>query len=86
MLRPLTRVLVLSGVVTLTTALGSVDGTAGDLLAAESGTAPAKLAVEANSDFAFQLYKQLAIDDPESVAPDAALRCIGRDESAPRKK
>jgi serpin B len=91
MLRPLTRVLVLSGVVTLTTALGSVDGTAGDLLAAEPDKAPTKLAVQANSDFAFQLYKQLAQENqgknlffsPYSVSGALAMTAEGaRGETA----
>ncbi len=33
-----------------------------------------------------QLYEQLAIDDPNSIAPAAALRRIQRDESEPRNK
>jgi serine protease inhibitor len=57
---PVTRVLVLSGVVTLTTALGSVTGQANHLLQAEKGKPPVNLAVTANGDFAFDLYGQLA--------------------------
>ena len=60
MLKPSTRVLVLSGVVTLTTAVGCVAGRPGDLSAAEADQPSTKLAVQANSDFAFDLYKQLA--------------------------
>jgi serpin B len=57
---PLMRVLVLSGVVALTTPTGSVQGQSGDLLAAEPGKPPVELTVQANSHFAFDLYRQLA--------------------------
>ncbi|MDP7019921.1 MAG: serpin family protein, partial [Pirellulaceae bacterium] len=60
MLKSLTRVLVLSGVVSLTTSMGSLDGTSGELLSAELDKAPTKVAVKSNSDFALDLYKQLA--------------------------
>jgi len=63
MLKSMTRVLVLSGVVTLTTAMGSIEGTAGDLLAAEPGKAPTKLTVQANSGFAVDLYQQLSKEE-----------------------
>ena len=56
----LTRVLVLSGVVTLASSLGSVSGGANELLAAEPGQAPVKVAVQANSDFALDLYARFA--------------------------
>jgi len=56
----MTRVLVLSGVVTLATSAGLVAGEANELLVAEADKAPSKLAVQANSDFAFDLYAQLA--------------------------
>jgi len=56
----LTRVLVLAGVVTLSNPLGTVSGGPNDLLAAEAGSAPTKHAVQANSDFAFDLYAQFA--------------------------
>jgi serine protease inhibitor len=60
----LTRVLVLAGVVTLATAQGSVTGQANHLLAAETGKAPVNYAVTANSDFAVDLYRQLAKENP----------------------
>ena len=91
MFAPLTRVLVLSGVVTLSTAIGSLDGTAGDLLAAEADKAPTKLVVQANSDFAFDLYKQLAKENsgknlffsPYSVSGALAMTAEGaREETA----
>jgi serine protease inhibitor len=59
-LKPITRVLVLSGIVTLATAAGRVDGSEGDLLIAESDQSPVKVTVKANSDFAFDLYHRLA--------------------------
>jgi serine protease inhibitor len=60
MLKPITRVLVLSGIVTLATSAGSVDGSEGDLLTAQSDQLPVKVTVQANSDFAFDLYGRLA--------------------------
>ena len=61
MLKSLTRVLVLSGVVTLTTAMGSIEGTPGrSCWLPSQARHPTKLAVQANSDFAFDLYQQLA--------------------------
>jgi serine protease inhibitor len=59
-MKRLTRVLVLAGAVTLTTALGSVTGPADHLLAAETGKAPVDVAVAANSGFAFDLYARLS--------------------------
>ena len=56
----LTRVLVLTGVVTLSNAMGTITGGANDLLAAEAGAQPTALAVKANSDFAFDSYRQLS--------------------------
>ena len=53
-----TRVLVLSGIVTLTSAR-SIDGAEGDLLSASSGQQSVKVTVKANNDFAFDLYRQL---------------------------
>ena len=64
MLKSTSRVLILSGVVTLTTAMGSIEGTPGDLLAAEADNAPTKLVARANSDFAFELYRQLSSESP----------------------
>jgi serpin B len=59
-MKQMTRVLVLAGMVTLANPLGTVTGGPNDLLAAEAGAAPVKHAVQANSDFAFDMYKQLA--------------------------
>ena len=91
MFKPITRVLVLAGVVTLTNALGSVQGTAGELLAAEPGKAPTNLAVQANSDFAFDLYAQFAKENagknmffsPYSISSALAMTAEGaRGETA----
>lgn len=60
----LTRVLVLTGVVTLVNAQGSVTGQANHLLAAETGKAPVNHAITANSDFAVDLYRELAKENP----------------------
>lgn len=59
-MKRLTRVLVLAGAVTLTNPLGSVTGNANDLLAADAKQAPAKVAAQANTDFAIDMYKQLS--------------------------
>jgi len=91
MFKPLTRVLVLTGVVTLANAMGSVQGTGGDLLAAEDGMAPTKQVVQANSTFAFDLYRQLAKENqgknlffsPYSVSGALAMTAEGaRGETA----
>ena len=60
----LTRVLVITGVVTLVNAQGGVTGQANHLLAAEVGKAPVNHAIQANSDFALDLYRQLAKENP----------------------
>lgn len=59
-MKRLTRILVLTGVVTLTNPLGSVTGNAHDLLAAEAEQAPTKITLKASNDFAFDLFKQLS--------------------------
>lgn len=59
-MKSLTKILILTGAVTLTNAFGSIDGSSDTLLAAEKDKAPVAHAVKANSDFAFDLYKQLA--------------------------
>jgi serine protease inhibitor len=59
-----TRVLVLVGVVTLLNSAGSVTGSANHLLAAEPEQAPVNHALVANSDFALDLYRQLAKENP----------------------
>jgi serpin B len=85
MLKSLTRVLILSGVVTLTTALGSVEGAEGDVLSVEPGKVPTKLAVQANSDFAWDLYQRLAQENkgknlffsPYSISSALAMTAEG---------
>ena len=53
------RVLVLSGIVTLSNQFGAVAGEAKDLMVATADTAPVKETVKANSQFAVDLYKQV---------------------------
>jgi serine protease inhibitor len=62
---PLTRILVLSGAVTLANVLGSVSGGPQSLLAAEPGKPPAQIAVTANSEFGLDLYRQIARQSPD---------------------
>lgn len=57
------RVLVLSGIVTLANALGSVTGEANDLLAAETDAKPVKTTIKANTHFAIDLYRALALEN-----------------------
>jgi serine protease inhibitor len=59
-MKRLTRILILSGVVTLTNPLGSITGQSNELLAAEIDMAPTKLIAQANTDFAIDLYAQLS--------------------------
>ena len=89
--KPFVRVLVLAGVVTLTNSLGQVQGEDGVLLKAEEGEMPVKIAVDANSAFAWDLYQVLAgtSDDtnvfysPFSVSSALALAAEGaRGETA----
>ena len=63
-MKQLTRVLVLSGVVSLANAYGEATGTANNLLVAEAGKPPVNHAVTANSSFAVDLYGQLAKENP----------------------
>jgi serine protease inhibitor len=90
-MKQLTRIFVITGMVNLITPLGSVTGGAGDLLAAEAGQAPVKHAVQANSDFAFDLFKQFAGENagknlffsPYSVSSALAMTAEGaRGETA----
>ena len=60
-----TRVLVLTGMVTLINQHGSITGEANTLLATEPGRAPAKLVVEANTEFGLDLYRQLVKQQEE---------------------
>ena len=57
---PLTRVLVLAGVVALANAQGSAGGGIDPRRAADAGKAPVNVAIAANHDFAIDLYRQLA--------------------------
>ncbi len=87
----LTRVLVLTGVVTLTNAHGETTGKADNLLVAEAGKAPVNHAIAANSDFAVGLYGALAKENvgknlffsPYSVSSALAMTAEGaRGETA----
>ena len=60
MSRSLTRVLILSSLVTLTSAAGTVEGIGGEPAAVEDGSVLTKQVVAANSEFAVSLYRQLA--------------------------
>ncbi|MBT7065358.1 MAG: serpin family protein [Verrucomicrobia bacterium] len=86
-----TRVLVLSGIVTLTNQFGAVAGEANDLLVANPDSTPVKETVTANSQFAVDLYKQLAKENegknlffsPYSVSSALAMTAEGaRKETA----
>ena len=60
----LTRVLVLAGAVSLFNALGRIDGGPGELLAAENDQTPVAVVVKANSEFAADLYRRVAKENP----------------------
>jgi len=81
----MTRILVVAGLVTLANPLGTVTGGANDLLAAEVDAAPLKHAVQANSDFAFDMYQQLSKENagknlffsPYSISSALAMTAEG---------
>ncbi len=81
----MTRILVVAGLVTLANPLGTVTGGANGLLAAEADAAPAKHAVQANSDFAFDMYQQLSKENagknlffsPYSISSALAMTAEG---------
>ena len=86
-----TRVLVLSGIVTLTNQFGAVAGEANDLLVADPDSAPVKETVKANSQFAVDLYKQVSRENegkniffsPYSISSALAMAAEGaRGETA----
>ena len=58
--REVTRLLVMSGEVSLTNPSGSVSGSKNDLLIAQTNLSPVRKEVQCNGDFAFNLYHQLA--------------------------
>ena len=87
----MTRIFVLSGMITLSTAFGNVEGMQGDMITANQDQPPSKLAVKSNSDFAFQLYQQLAKENknknlffsPYSISNALAMTAEGaRQETA----
>ena len=81
----MTRILVIAGMVTLANPLGTVTGGANDLLAAEADAAPVKHVVQANSDFAFDMYQQLSKENagknlffsPYSISSALAMTAEG---------
>ena len=90
-MKQLTRIFIITGLVNLITPLGDVTGGAGELLAAEINKAPVKHAVQANSDFAFDMFKQLSAENagenlffsPYSVSSALAMTAEGaRGETA----
>ena len=87
----ITRVLVITGLVTLANSLGTISGGPNDLLAVEKDTAPVKHVVQSNSDFAFDMYKQLSGENkgknmffsPYSISSALAMTAEGaRGETA----
>ncbi|MBT3201597.1 MAG: serpin family protein [Phycisphaerales bacterium] len=84
-MKQLTRIFVIAGMVNLMTPLGDITGSAGELLAAEMNKAPVKHAVQANSDFAFDMFKQLSSENagenlffsPYSVSSALAMTAEG---------
>ncbi|MDP6634642.1 MAG: serpin family protein [Phycisphaerae bacterium] len=84
-MKQLARILVIVGMVCLITPLGDVTGGAGELLAVETEQGGVKHAVQANSDFAFDLFKQLAAENegknlffsPYSVSSALAMTAEG---------
>ena len=60
MFKPFTRVLILAGAVTFSNSLGMIEGSAGNLLYAEENVPPKNMAVQANNEFAFSLFRKLS--------------------------
>src|SRR5436189_4894443 len=65
MLNHLTRVLVFAGLATLANEHGLSTGGAGHLLAAERDKPPVDQTIQANSEFALDLYGRMARDNPD---------------------
>jgi serpin B len=61
--RAMTRMLVLAGMVTMTTSAGSVQAAENEAAVVGATGAPEKIAVEANSKFASDLYERLAAEN-----------------------
>jgi len=64
--KQMTRMLVLAGMVSLTTQQGTVDAGPNEAAIALPGSEPMKISVQANTDFAFDLYARLVAENPES--------------------
>ncbi len=81
--KPFVRVLVLAGMVTLSNSLGTVSAEEGVILKAAENEKPVKIAVRANSAFAWDLYRELAKRDATGnifVSPfsvSSALAMVG---------
>ncbi len=60
MKRYFTRSLALAGTITLTNAMGTLTGGPNEVLAMQAEQAPVAVTVQANSDFAIDLYRELA--------------------------
>ena len=89
--KTISRLFVLAGIVTMTNNSGTVQAGENEAVVAGAKGAPEKITVEANSDFAFDLYKQLAKENdgknlffsPYSVSGALAMAAEGaRGETA----
>ena len=89
--KTMTRLFVLAGIVTMSNLSGTVQAAENEVAVAGPEGAPEKITVQANSDFAFDLYKQLAKENdgknlffsPYSVSGALAMTAEGaRGETA----
>ncbi|MCG8648627.1 MAG: serpin family protein, partial [Pirellulales bacterium] len=67
MINPLTRMLVLSGIATLSSGMGTASATENELVAVSGQHAPVVETVEQSSQFAVDLYRQVSRDSEENV-------------------
>ncbi|MEJ6701391.1 MAG: serpin family protein [Akkermansiaceae bacterium] len=83
--KTISRLFVLAGIVTMTNNSGTVKAGENEVVVAGAKGAPEKITVQANSDFAFDLYKQLAKENdgknlffsPYSVSGALAMTAEG---------
>jgi serine protease inhibitor len=89
--KTISRLFVLAGIVTMTNNSGTVKAGENEAVVAGANAAPEKITVQANSDFAFDLYKQIAKENegknlffsPYSVSSALAMAAEGaRGETA----
>ena len=89
--KAISRLFVLAGIVTMTNNSGTVQAGENEAVVAGANAAPEKIIVEANSDFAFDLYRQIAKENegknlffsPYSVSSALAMAAEGaRGETA----